>query len=161
MRTKRFKRFWTSQEDADLVARSNDGQSVEQIARALGRSVEGVKRRRQIVAAEIVDYIPRRLWTPQEDAQLIAMLNAGQTAAETACALSRSIASVHTRTDVLRHRCASLLPPTRLEIARSQVLPPISPPTACAFVTDQDRAWMAYWRQPRAVRLAQAGEVSP
>jgi DNA-binding CsgD family transcriptional regulator len=156
MKPRRHQQVWTTQQDADLVARCNAGQSAERIARDLGRSVEGVKRRRQKVAAEIVGYTNRRSWTPQEDAQLIVMLTDSRTPREVARALGRSITSVHSRTDFLRARCAPLLPPTRLQVARDRALPPISKDNHCPFITAEDRAWMNYWRQPRVVRKGQA-----
>jgi DNA-binding CsgD family transcriptional regulator len=160
MKADRWKRFWTPEEEANLVAWFNEGYTAEQIARALGRSRHGVMRRRQELQDGLQRYSPKRLWTPQEDAQLIVMLNAGQPPRAVARALGRSISSVHTRTDVLRDRQAPL-PPTRREVARDRAPPPILPEDPCPFITNEDRAWMNYWRQPRAVRQGLPSGVSP
>jgi hypothetical protein len=153
----RWKHGWTAEEDAELVARFNAGQTATTIAVALGRSRMGVMRRRQWIAQGLEDYQPKRSWTPQEDATLIELLNAGQRPAAIAAALGRSISAVHTRTDVLRGYRRAELPPSRREVASDQVLPPILDRDPCRFLTAEDHAWMEYWRQPRAVRRAQAG----
>jgi hypothetical protein len=160
MKAPRRKTFWTAEEDTYLMAAFNRGEAAAAIATALGRSRQGVMRRRQSVADGLVDYWPKKKWTPQDDATLIAMLNAGQGVTAIGRALGRSRCAVHTRTDLLRARQAPL-PPTRLQVARDVALHPIPKNHYYPFITDEDREWMNYWRQPRAVRKGLPSGVSP
>jgi hypothetical protein len=92
------------------------------------------------------------LWTPKEDAQLIVAYNAGASAKEIGLLVDRTVNSVTARITKLRDQGAP--------IAGFRHYHKPGPEPRCRFITDEDRAWMAYWSQPRAVRRAQAGEAS-
>lgn len=87
----------------------------------------------------------QRFYTPADDTLLIAGYRAGRSFRQLAADLGRSRASVHSRLSVLadQGRVQRYSPKGAKEAS-------IDDPAISAA----DRAWMAYWRQPRAVRRA-------
>ena len=82
------------------------------------------------------------LYSPAEDALLIAGYQAGWSHARLAAELQRPLSSIRSRL-------------TRLaEVGRAQrrTARPGRPPQPETGITAEDIAWMAYWRQPRATR---------
>jgi biotin operon repressor len=85
-------------------------------------------------------------WTPQEDARLIVAYNAGASAKEIGLMIDRTENSVTARITKLRDQGAPIAGFRHYHKGKAPI---------CPFITDEDRAWMAYWSQPRAVRRAQ------
>jgi len=89
----------------------------------------------------------RHRYLPDEDARLTALYQGNASHAQIAAALGRSAGSVAARIRKLRIAALRSVP-TKVQRRPGSA--------ACRTgITKEDLAWMHYWRQPRAVRLAQ------
>jgi transposase-like protein len=91
--------LWTEAEDARLLEMRGAKLPAPQIAAALGRPVGAVYVRARKLSSRVMD---RAVWTPKEDAHLVAMVREGRLVdAEIAEAMDRSYASVRWRIKAL------------------------------------------------------------
>ena len=100
------KDLWTPESDKELMQRYWDGESYEDIGKAIGRTARAVKIRANAIRRE-KGQRPRRVgksmyWQESEDAILIEMFEAGNGYKDIAAKLGRSYMAVATRIKVLR-----------------------------------------------------------
>lgn len=100
------KDLWTPENDAELMRRYWDGESYEDIGKAIGRTARAVKIRANAIRRE-KGQRPRRsgrglYWQESEDAVLIEMFEAGNGYKAIAEKLGRTYMAIATRIKVLR-----------------------------------------------------------
>ena len=100
------KDLWTPDNDAELMRRYWNGESYEDIGKAIGRSAHAVKVRANAIRNERGQR-PRRVgksmfWQESEDKILIEMFEAGNNYKDIAAKLGRTYMAVATRIKVLR-----------------------------------------------------------
>ena len=100
------KDLWTPENDAELMRRYWDGESYEDIGKAIGRTARAVKIRANAIRRE-KGQRPRRsrrglYWQESEDAVLIEMFEAGNGYKAIAEKLGRTYLAIATRIKVLR-----------------------------------------------------------
>ena len=100
------KDLWTPENDKELMRRYWDGESYEDIGKAIGRSARAVKIRANAIRSE-QGKRPRRVgksmfWQESEDKILIEMFEAGNSYKDIAEKLGRTYMAIATRIKVLR-----------------------------------------------------------
>lgn len=100
------KDLWTPENDAEMMRRYWDGESYEDIGKAIGRSAKAVKIRANAIRNE-QGKRPRRVgksmfWQESEDKILIEMFEAGNGYKTIAEKLGRTYMAISTRIKVLR-----------------------------------------------------------
>lgn len=135
---------FSAQEDAHVIEWRAQGVTIKEIGRRLNRSESRIKKRitqlKPLSASDV-----NRL----EDRKILDMLSKGAKAKEIAAAVGMKENSVHKRVAFLRIRDNKPYPflNKNKKVMQKKERDPA--------ITDEDKIWMDYWRQTRAVRRQQ------